>query len=117
MNVFGFCYAKSRSCASRRSCFGDKLTNIANQEDRLLAFLHDGRITRDIHFEENRIRLLTLSATIELFAGHNEGARSWDRIGGLIETRKMIHAEPYAGLNATFRAIANGRPTAASTNC
>ena len=110
MNIFGFCHAKSRSCASRRSCFGEKLNNIANQQDGLLVFLHDGGIRRDIHFDDNRIRLLTPSATIAFFAGHDEVTRSWDRFGGLIETRKMIDAEPYAGLNTTLRAIPNGQP-------
>ena len=41
-----------------------------------------------------------------LFAGHDEGARSWGRIGSLIETCKMNGVEPYAWLKSTLKKIA-----------
>ena len=43
--------------------------------------------------------MMKLTAKNALFAGHDEGARSWGRIGSLIETCKMNGVEPYAWLN------------------
>ena len=51
-----------------------------------MVFLYDGRVEMDSNFVENRIRPLKLTAKNGLFAGHDEGARSWGRVGSLIET-------------------------------
>ena len=53
------------------------MTYIANLWDGLLAFLHDGRVEMDSNFVENRIRPIARTKKNALFAGHNEGARSW----------------------------------------
>ncbi|MGR3678574.1 MAG: transposase domain-containing protein [Paracoccaceae bacterium] len=45
-----------------------------------------------------------------LFAGHDEGGRTWGRIASLIETCKLNGVEPYAYLKATLEAIAAGHP-------
>ena len=55
-------------------------------------------------------RSMKLTAKNALFAGHDEGARSWGRIGSLIETCKMNGVEPYAWLKSTLKKIAAGHP-------
>lgn len=45
-----------------------------------------------------------------LFAGHDEGGRTWGRIASLIETAKMNGVDPYAYLKATLEALAEGHP-------
>jgi transposase len=45
-----------------------------------------------------------------LFAGHDEGGRSWGRIASLIATAKMNGIEHFAYLKATLEALANGHP-------
>ncbi len=94
----------------QRSRLGEKLTYIANQWDRMLVFLYDGRVEMDSNFVENRIRPLKLTAKNALFAGHDEGARPWGRVGSLIETCKMNGVEPYVWLKSTLEKIAAGHP-------
>ena len=110
MNAFGVWLDEQRSRVSRRSRLGEKLTYIANQWDRMLVFLYDGRVEMDSNFVENRIRPVKLTAKNALFAGHDEGARSWGRIGSLIETCNMNGVEPYAWLKSTLEKIAAGHP-------
>ena len=45
-----------------------------------------------------------------LFAGHDEGARSWARLASLIGTCKLNGVEPFAYMKATLEAIAAGHP-------
>ncbi len=110
VNAFGVWLDEQRSRVSPKSRLGEKLTYIANQWDGLLVFLHDGRVEMDSNFVENRIRPIKLTAKNALFAGHDEGARSWGRIGSLIETAKMNGVEPYAWLKITLEKIAAGHP-------
>ena len=53
---------------------------------------------------------MALTRKNALFAGHDEGGRSWGRIASLIATAKMNGIEPFAYLNATLEALANGHP-------
>ncbi|MDE0175201.1 MAG: transposase domain-containing protein, partial [Defluviicoccus sp.] len=55
-------------------------------------------------------RTMRLTAKNALFAGHDEGARSWGRVGSLIETCKMNGVEPHAYLKSTLEKIAAGHP-------
>ena len=110
VNAFGVWLDEQRSRVSPRSRLGEKLTYIANQWDGLLVFLYDGRVEMDSNFVENRIRPIKLTAKNALFAGHDEGARSWGRVGSLIETCKMNGVEPYAWLKSTLENIAAGHP-------
>ncbi len=55
---------------------------------------------------------LALNRKNALFAGHDEGGRTWGRIASLIETCKLNNVEPYAYLKATLEAIAQGHPSA-----
>lgn len=45
-----------------------------------------------------------------MFAGHDEGGRTWGRIASLIETAKINNVEPFAYLKATLEAIAASHP-------
>ena len=45
-----------------------------------------------------------------MFAGHDEGGRTWGRIASLIETAKINNVEPFAYLKDTLEAIAAGHP-------
>ena len=110
VNAFGVWLDEQRSRVSPKSRLGEKLTYIANQWDGLLTFLHDGRVEIDSNFVENRIRPVKLTAKNALFAGHDEGARSWGLVGSLIETCKMNGVEPYAWLKSTLEKIAAGHP-------
>ena len=110
VNALGVWLDEQRSRVSPRSRLGEKLTYIANQWEGLLVFLYDGRVEMDSNFVQNRIRPLKLTAKNALFAGHDEGARSWGRIGSLIETCKMNGVEPYAWLKSTLEKIAAGHP-------
>ena len=53
---------------------------------------------------------MALTRKNELFAGHDEGGRSWGRIASLIATAKMNRIDPFAYLKATLEALANGHP-------
>jgi hypothetical protein len=64
---------------------------------------HDLAFQRDQawHFEGRRNAL---------FAGHDEGDRTWARMAPIIETCKMKAVDPYTYLRETLTAIANGHP-------
>ena len=59
---------------------------------------------------ENTIRPITLNRKNALFAGHDEGGRTWARMASLIETCKLNSIDPYAYLRATIEAVANRHP-------
>jgi hypothetical protein len=59
---------------------------------------------------EHRVRPIALNRKNALFAGHDEGGRTWGRIASLIETAKINGVEPFAYLQATLEAIASGHP-------
>ena len=53
---------------------------------------------------------MALARKNALFAGHDEGGRTWGRIASLIETAKLNGVEPYAYLKAILEALAEGHP-------
>ena len=81
-----------------------------NHWDGLRVFLDDGRVEMDSNPVENLIRPLALTRKNALFAGHDEGARSWARLASLIGTCKLNGVEPFAYMKATLEAIAAGHP-------
>ena len=107
---FGNWLKEVRSRVSGKSRLGEKLAYIARHWDGLCVFLTDGRVEIDSNVVENTIRPLALGRKNSLFAGHDEGGRSWGRIASLIETAKMNGVEPFAYLKATLEAIAAGHP-------
>ena len=110
--AFGQWLKEKRSRVSAKSRLGEKLAYIANHWDGLHVFLTDGRVEMDNNPVENRIRPIALGRKNHLFAGHDEGGRSWARIASLIETCKLNDVEPFAYLKTTLEAIAAGHPEA-----
>ena len=101
---------QKRAQISTKSRLGEKLAYIHRHWDGLSLFLADGRLEMDTNPVENRIRPLVLTRKNALFAGHDEGGRTWARIASVIETCKLNGVEPYAYLRDTLTAIANGHP-------
>lgn len=89
---------------------GQAIAYLLSHWDGLTLFLDDGRVELDTNPVENQIRPLTLTRKNALFAGHDEGGRSWARIASLIATCKINGAEPYVWMKATLEAIAAGHP-------
>jgi transposase len=112
VEALGTWLREKRSRVSARSRLGEKLAYIANHWDGLQLFLADGRVDIDSNAVENRIRPIALTRKNALFAGHDEGGRTWGRIASLIETAKLNGVDPYAYLKATLEAIAAGHPQA-----
>lgn len=57
---------------------------------------------------------MTITRKNALFAGHDEGGRSWARIASLVATAKVNGVERFAYLKATLEAVAAGHPQAKS---
>lgn len=74
--------------------------------------LDDGTVEMDSNIVERATRPIALNRKNALFAGHDEGGRTWAHIASLIETCKLNGVEPYAYLKATLEAIAKGHPAA-----
>jgi transposase len=110
VKAFGEWLMQKRSRISARSRLGEKLSYIANHWEGLQVFLTDGRVEMDSNAVENKIRPLVLGRKNHLFAGHDEGARSWSRIASLVETCKINDVNPFDYLKNTLEAIANGHP-------
>jgi transposase len=66
----------------------------------------------DNNIVERAIRPIALNGKNALFAGHDEGGRTWARIASLIETCKLNGVELNAYLKVTLEAIAKGHPAA-----
>lgn len=112
MDDFGVWLKIQRSRISPKSRLGEKLSYIAKYWNGLQVFLSDGTVEIDSNTVERSIRPIALNRKNALFAGHDEGGRSWARIASLIETCKLNKVEPYAYIKATLEAIANGHPAA-----
>ncbi|MEP2093074.1 MAG: IS66 family transposase [Paracoccaceae bacterium] len=100
----------ARSRISAKSRLGKKLSYIAKYMTGLKLFLDDGTVEMDSNIVERTIRPIALNRKNALFAGHDEGGRTWARIASLIETCKLNDVEPYAYLKATLEAITAGHP-------
>lgn len=110
VTAFGQWLQDQRRRISAKSRLGEKLAYIHRHWDGLQTFLHDGRVEIDSNNVENLIRPIALNRKNALFAGHDEGGRTWGRIASLIETAKINNVEPFAYLKATLEAIADGHP-------
>ncbi len=110
VGAFGEWLQEQRRRVSAKSRLGEKLAYIHRHWDGLQTFLHDGRVEIDSNSVENLIRPIALNRKNALFAGHDEGGRTWGRIASLIETAKINNVEPFAYLKTTLEAIAGGHP-------
>jgi hypothetical protein len=114
--IFRYLFASlAEKIVSRKSFFFNRLEFLAYDPALsgirpLLVFLTDGRVEMDTNPVENTIRPITLNRKNALFAGHDEGGRTWARMASLIETCKLNAVDPYAYLRATLTAIANKHP-------
>ena len=97
---------------SKKSEMGKALVYVRTRWEGLTRFAEDGRIEMDTNSVENAIRPLALSRKNALFAGHDEGGRTWARLASLIGTCRLNGVEPFAYLTATLEAIAQGHPAA-----
>ena len=108
--AFGDWLHVQRLRISARSRLGEKLTYVHRHWVGLQTVLHDGCIGIDSDSVENLIRPIAPNRKNALFAGHDEGGRTRDRIASPIETARVNDVEPFACLEATLEAIANGNP-------
>ena len=95
---------------SKRSELGRAVAYIRSRWEGLTRFSENGRIDMDTNPVENAIRPLALGRKNALFAGHDEGGRTWARIASLIGTCRLNDIEPFAYLRATLEAVARGHP-------
>jgi transposase len=97
---------------SPKSVMGGAVGYFLNHWTGLCVFLEDGRVELDTNAVENTIRLLALNRKDALFAGHDEGGRTWARISSLIGTCKLNDVEPFAYMTFLLEAIAARHPQA-----
>ena len=71
-------------------------------------FLEDGHVDMDSNLVENAIRSPAMNRRNALFAGHDEGGRSWARMASLIGSPRMNGVDPYAYLLYLFTRLAQG---------
>ncbi len=107
---FGEGLQLQRRRVSAKSRLGEKRACIHRQWDGLQSFLQDGRAKIGSNVVVNLIRAITLTQKNALFAGHDEGGRTWGRVASLIVTAKINGVESFAYLKATLEAIAAGHP-------
>lgn len=93
---------------SRKSNLGKALTYIIRRQDGFRLFLDDGHVDMDSNLVENAIRSPAMTRRNALFAGHDDGARSWAAFASLIGTCRMNGVEPYAYLVSLFTKLAAG---------
>ncbi len=93
---------------SRKSELGKALAYMIRRQDGFRLFLDDGHVDMDSNLVENAIRSPAMTRRNALFAGHDDGARSWSRFASLIGTCRMNGVEPYAYLFDLFTKLANG---------
>jgi hypothetical protein len=116
--AFGEWLQQQRLRVSAKSRLGEKLASIHRHWDGLQTFLHDGRVEIDSNSVENLIRPIAPNRKNALFAGHDEGGKAWGRIASPIETAKINGVRPpFAYLEATLEAIADGHTSPPSTTC
>jgi transposase len=93
---------------SRKSELGEAMAYMLRRQAGFRLFLDDGHVDIDSNLVENAIRSPAMNRRNALFAGHDEGGRSWARFASLIGTCKMNGVEPYAYLVDLFTRLANG---------
>jgi transposase len=93
---------------SRKSDLGVAMTYMLKRQDGFRLFLDDGCVDIDSNLVENAIRSPAMNRRNALFAGHDEGGRSWASYASLIGTCKMNGVEPYVYLRDLFTRLAHG---------
>ena len=93
---------------SRKSELGKALAYMLRREDGFRLFLDDGHVDMDSNLVENAIRSPAMTRRNTLFAGHDDGARSWARFASLIGTCRLNNVNPYDYLLDLYTKLANG---------
>ena len=87
------------------SATGKALTYLNNQWDKLQVYCTDGRLSISNILAENAIRPFAVGRRAWLFADTPDGAQASAFHYSLIETAKLNGLEPYAYINAVFKAL------------
>jgi transposase len=95
---------------SQKTKLADAIRYVLSRWEGLCLFLEDGRIDIDSNVVERAIRPLTLNRKNALFAGSDGGAEHWAVVASLIETCKLVGAEPHGYLVDVISRIVEGHP-------
>ena len=76
----------------------------------LTRFLRDGRVEMDTNPVENAIRPIPLTRKNALFAGSDDGARTWAQCASLLGTCKLNAINPQTYLTVTLQRIVDMHP-------
>ena len=76
----------------------------------LTRFLDDGRVEMDTNPVENLIRPVPVTRKNALFAGNDDGARTWERCASPLGTCKLNGVNPQTYLTVTLRRIVDMHP-------
>ena len=93
---------------SRKSDLGEALAYMLRRQHGFRLFLEDGHVDMDSSLVENAIRSPAINRRNALFAGHDEGGRSWARFASLIGSCKMNDVDTYACLRDLLTRLADG---------
>ena len=92
-----------------QSALGRALAYLANEWDKLVVYLTDGRIEIDNNKTENALRPFCLGRRNWLFHDSVAGAKASANLYGLIETCKAVGLEPYHYLRRLFTDLPRAR--------
>ena len=81
---------------SRKSDLGETTAYMLRRQKSFRLLLDNRNIDIDSNLLENAISSLAINRRNALFAGHDEGGRTWARFASLIGTYKMNRVAPYA---------------------
>jgi transposase len=96
---------KNKPRVAKESLTGKAMTYLFNQWDKLIVYCTDGQLRISNILAENAIRPLAIGRRAWLFADTPAGANASATHYSLIETARLHGIEPYAYLNAVFKAI------------
>ncbi|UEO00456.1 IS66 family transposase [Acidiferrobacter thiooxydans] len=92
-----------------QSALGRALTYLANEWDKLVVYLTDGRVPIDNNATENALRPFCLGRRNWMFSDTVAGAQASANLYGLIETAKACGLEPYHYLRRIFTDLPKAR--------
>ena len=87
---------------TQRTALGKAMAYLANEWDKLIVYLQDGRIEIDNNRTENAIRPFCVGRRNWLFSDSVAGVKASANLYSLIETAKANNLEPYAYLRTLF---------------
>ena len=94
---------------SQKSGLAEAIRYAHSHWEGLTRFLSDGRIEIDSNTVERTMRPIGLGRRNYLFAGSDEGGRTWAIIASLINSAKLIGIDPQEYLTDVLERIVSGR--------